>query len=346
MKSFIFESMEIKENFNLKSLNTLGINVDAKYYTEVASIEEIEFAIDFAKSRNVSLLILGGGSNLLFKKNYDGLVIKVNFGGIEVIDKDDRYIYVQVGAGESWDDFVQYCVEKRYAGIENLSLVHGTVGASPIQNIGAYGVEMSDYFQQLEFYHFETERIETFNRKACRFGYRDSIFKKELKGKGIVLTVTFQLLKEPSFNVEYGDIQDELKRLNYSPLSLKAVRVAICNIRNSKLPDPNFVPNVGSFFKNPVVSAEKHDQLKKEFPDLVSFAQINGRFKLAAAWLIDQCGWKGKSDGDAGVHDKQALVLVNHGNATGQEIYDLSERIKISVYIKFGVELEREVNVV
>ncbi|MEZ5197371.1 MAG: UDP-N-acetylmuramate dehydrogenase [Bacteroidales bacterium] len=346
MKSFIFETMIINENYNLRSLNTFGINVDAKYFVEVASVEQIDEAIAFAKARNVPILLLGGGSNILFTEDFKGLVIKVGLKGIELISQDDRYYYVKVGAGEPWDDFVQYCVDHRYAGIENLSLVHGTVGAAPIQNIGAYGVEMKDHFHQLEFYFFESKTLKIFDKQACKFGYRDSIFKRELKGKGMVVSVTFQLLKVPEFNVKYGDIIEEINRIGYNPISLKAIRVAISNIRNKKLPDPNFIPNAGSFFKNPVVSAAKHDQLKKEFPGMVSFALINGNFKLAAAWLIDQCGWKGKSDGDAGVHDKQALVIVNHGNATGRDIYDLSEKIKISVALKFGVELEREVNVV
>ncbi|MCD4719998.1 MAG: UDP-N-acetylmuramate dehydrogenase, partial [Desulfobacula sp.] len=249
-------------------------------------------------------------------------------------------------AGENWDEFVQFCVDNNFAGLENLSLIPGNVGASPIQNIGAYGVELKDYFFELDFFDFETRKVKTFELKDCEFGYRNSIFKNELKGKGMILSVTYRLNKHPEFKTEYGSIKDEIEAMGVSELSVKTIRQAVINIRRSKLPDPEIIGNAGSFFKNLTISNEDHQRLKTEFPNIVSFSQSNDSFKLAAGWLIDQCGWKGKRVGDAGVHEKQALVLVNHGNASGKVVYDLSEEIKNSVIDKFGVELEREVNII
>ncbi len=338
--------MKIKENYNLKSLNTFGINVDAKYFAEVASIDEIKEAGSFIDENNLQYLILGGGSNILFKKDFKGIAIKINLKGIEILKEDKEHIYIKVYAGENWDEFVQYCVEHKYAGLENLSLIPGSVGASPIQNIGAYGVELKDHFHELEFYNFSDNSIQTIQKEDCRFGYRSSIFKKELKGQGIILSVTFRLDKTPVFKTDYGVLNAELEKTGMGEISLKAIRLAICNIRQNKLPDPEFIGNAGSFYKNPVVSENKHKELKAIYKNLVSFSQADGSFKLAAGWLIDQCGWKGKRSGDAGVHENQALVMVNYGKATGQDILNLSDKIKNSVLQKFGVELEMEVNVV
>jgi len=338
--------VEIKNNYPLKSLNTFNINVDGKYYTEVASVDDIREAVGFANERNLPVLLLGGGSNILFMDNFSGLVVKVNIGGKEVIKETNDHIFVKAGAGENWDEFVKYCVDRGFAGIENLSLIPGNVGASPIQNIGAYGVELKDHFDSLEYYHFEQDKIITFRSEDCQFGYRNSIFKNELKGKGVILSVTLRLDKEPSIRAEYGSIKDELASLKVTDYTIAAIRQAVINIRQSKLPDPAVLGNAGSFFKNPEVSREKFEALKRDFPGIVGYPVENGNVKLAAGWLIDQCGWKGYREGEAGIHKNQALVIVNHGNAKGKEIFNLSEKVLQSVADKFGVELVREVNVV
>jgi len=338
--------MEIKENFSLNSFNTFGINVDAKYFIQVASLEQMREVLDFIRVKKTPYLVLGGGSNILFTKNFKGIVIKVDFKGIELLKEDEKHIYIKAQSGENWDEFVQFCVDNNYAGLENLSLIPGNVGTSPIQNIGAYGVELKDHFEELEFFDFESRSIKIFQLKDCVYGYRNSIFKNKLKGKGIILSVTFRLGKIPVFKTEYGTIKDEIKKMGMSELSIKIIRQAVINIRRSKLPDPDEIGNAGSFFKNPTISIEEHQRLKNVFQDIISFPQPDGSFKLAAGWLIEQCDWKGKRVGDAGVHEKQALVLVNYGNASGKEIYDLSEKIKNSVLDQFGVELEREVNIV
>jgi len=338
--------MEIKENYNIQHLNSFDIKVDAKYFTKVASILKLQEAIGFSEQYNLSVLILGGGSNLLFTQDFQGLVVKINLKGISLRKEDENHFYVKACAGENWDDFVKFCCDSGYYGLENLSLIPGNVGASPIQNIGAYGVELKDHFYELEFYDFATRKIRNYNNSDCNFGYRNSIFKNELKQKGVVLSVTFKLDKIPKFKTGYGAIKEELDRMEIIKLTVKDIRNAVINIRRSKLPDPEEIGNAGSFFKNPVVSNEKHSELSKRFSELVSFKQQNGTYKLAAGWLIDQCGWKGYRKGDAGVHKNQALVLVNYGKTSGNEIVKLSKEIMHSVNQKFGVELEREVNVV
>lgn len=338
--------MEIKEDYNIQPLNTFGINVDAKYFTEVASIPELKAAVEFADQKNLTILILGGGSNLLFTSDFDGLIIKINFRGIELIKEDSNFVYVKASAGENWDDFVNYCCEAGYDGLENLSLIPGNVGASPIQNIGAYGVELKDHFEELDFYDCATKEVNTIKKSACDFGYRSSIFKKNLKNNGVILTVTFKLNKIPIFKTEYGAIKEEFERMGVVNVTAKDIRNAVIQIRESKLPDPEEIGNAGSFFKNPVILKEKFNELKKQFNNLVSFEQDDGTYKLAAGWLIDQCGWKGFRKGDAGVHAKQALVIVNYGNAPGKEIIELANEIADSVFVKFGVKLEKEVNII
>ena len=340
-----FAMMEIFHNYPLKSLNTFGIDVDAQYFTEVASIEELTQAYEFIKSENIPFLILGGGSNILFMKDFKGLILKINLKGIDIVSEKENEVIVKAGAGENWDELVDFCINKSYGGLENLSLIPGCVGASPVQNIGAYGVEMKDFFVSLDFYDFSSQKIKMFKKADCQFDYRNSIFKNELKGNGVVTSVTFQLDKSPQLKLDYGSIREELNSMSVSQPTIKSVRDAVIRIRQSKLPDPAEIGNAGSFFKNPVVSSEKHHQLKTDFPNLVSFNQKDGSYKLAAGWLIDQNGWKGKRFGDAGVHKNQALVLVNYGKATGKEIFELSENIVESVQSKFGVLLEMEVNV-
>ena len=337
--------MEILANYPLKSLNTFNIKVDGKYYTEVASEEEITEAMQFIEKQQLSLLVLGGGSNVLFTRDFPGLVMRINLRGIDLVSETAEEVLVRGGSGENWDDFVGYCVGKGYGGLENLSLIPGSVGASPVQNIGAYGVEMKDLFESLDFLDFQSGHVRTFNNADCRFGYRNSIFKHELKGKGIVLSVTFRLSKKPAYETGYGSIREELDKMGVTELSIGALREAVIRIRRSKLPDPDEIGNAGSFFKNPTIEAGQFEQLSKEFPGLVSFPQPGNRFKLAAGWLIDQCGWKGYREGDAGVHARQALVLVNHGSASGAAIFRLSEKIRESVMQRFGVGLEREVYV-
>ncbi len=338
--------MEILKNYSLKAHNSFAINVDAKYFARVASMDDLLEIKDFIIENNCQFMILGGGSNILFMNDYEGIIVSNNLTGIKILREDENYVYVKVQAGENWDDFVFWCVENNLAGLENLSLIPGSVGASPIQNIGAYGVEMKDCFVELEAFHWESGEIKTWVNKDCDFGYRNSIFKKELKGKIVILSVTFRLDKKPIFKTAYGAIQEEIKRIGVEQLSISAIREAVISIRQSKLPDPEDIGNAGSFFKNPVISEKQFQSLKKTYSKIVSYKLPDGSHKLAAGWLIDQAGWKGERVGDAGVHEKQALVLVNHGNATGMEIIELASAVEQSVKKLFGVDLEREVNLV
>lgn len=336
--------MEIQENIPLKLYNTFGIDVKARFFNSFSFVEELEENLIFYSQYPV--FILGGGSNILFTKDYDGCVLKNEMQGIEIQHEDDEHVYVKVGAGENWHQFVLHCIAHHWAGVENLSLIPGNVGAAPIQNIGAYGVELYDVFWSLEAFHISERRVHTFTKSDCEFGYRDSIFKNRYKGEFAILSVTLQLRKKPIFHTSYGAVTDELGKMGVKDLTIKAISQAVINIRNSKLPDPKEIPNAGSFFKNPEVPVEKYEDLKSKFPDIVSYPLAKGTVKLAAAWMIEQCGWKGYRKGDAGCHKKQALVLVNHGNAKGKEIYELSDEIVRSVNNKFGVLLEREVNII
>lgn len=336
--------MKILENFSLKKYNTFGIDASSSFFTEVSSVDEIKEAL--LKWKDSPRLILGGGSNILLTKDFPGIVIKINLKGIGIEKENKNFIYVKSAAGENWNEFVQYCVSRGYGGVENLSLIPGNVGAGPMQNIGAYGVELKDVFYELEALNIETLEIEKFNNAECKFGYRESIFKHEAKGKYIILSVTLKLNKVPVFNTSYGAIEEELKAMNVHELSIAVISRAVCNIRKSKLPDPTQIGNAGSFFKNPVVSREKYEALQKEFPTIPGYKNSETEIKLAAGWLIEQCGWKGVTTGETGVHKKQALVLVNYGNAKGKEVYDLSQKILDSVKEKFGVLLEREVNII
>lgn len=337
--------MIVKENFSLKLLNTFGIEAAAKYFAACGTLDEFKETLSDPRFQSAPKLILGGGSNLLFTKNFDGLVLKNNLKGIELLKEDADFYYVKSAAGEVWHQFVMYCIEHNYAGLENLSLIPGNVGASPMQNIGAYGVEIKDCFYELEALHIQEQKIQTFNNAECKFGYRESVFKREFKNQYIIISVTFKLSKKPTLNTSYGAIEKELESMGL-PATIQNISKAVCNIRSSKLPNPAEIGNAGSFFKNPEVSRNQYNQLKTAFPTIVGYDLENGNVKLAAGWLIEQSGWKGKTFGDAGVHKLQALVLVNYANAKGSEIYDLSTRILESVKSKFGVELEREVNII
>lgn len=335
--------MQINENFPLKPYNTFGIDAKARFFNTFSSKEELEEYLMFYSE--YPIFILGGGSNILFTEDFDGTVLKNDIKGIELQHEDSDYVYVKAGAGENWHQFVLHCIGHNWAGVENLSLIPGNIGASPIQNIGAYGVELVDVFWSLEAMHIPERRIHTFTTVDCEFGYRDSIFKNRYKNDFTILSVTFQLKKRPVFHTSYGAVTQELEKMGVKELSIKAISQAVINIRSSKLPDPQTIPNAGSFFKNPEVPTGKYDELKLKFPDIIGYPMGKESVKLAAGWMIEQCGWKGYRKGDAGCHEKQALVLVNYGNAKGSEIYDLSEEILQSVNKKFGVTLEREVNV-
>ena len=336
--------MQIHENFPLKSYNTFSIDARAKFFNSFSSAEELEELLMIYSEYPV--FILGGGSNILFTKDYEGCVLKNEIKGIELQHEDAEHVYVKVGAGENWHQFVLHCINHNWAGVENLSLIPGNVGASPIQNIGAYGVELDDVFWNLEAFHIGDRRIHTFTREDCEFGYRNSLFKERYKDQFAIISVTLQLRKKPIFHTDYGAIVEELEKMGVKDLSIKAVSQAVINIRSSKLPDPQKIANAGSFFKNPEVPTEKYEALKLAFPDIVAYPLAKGTVKLAAGWMIEQCGWKGYRKGDAGCHAKQALVLVNYGKATGKEVYDLSDEILQSVKKKFGVALEREVNII
>lgn len=337
--------MKIEQNHSLQPYNSFGIEISSKYFSSFSSIESLEEIIEQQQKSSDSLMVLGGGSNILFTKNFDGWVIKNDLKGIDVIKTDHSFIYVKAMAGENWHQLVLHCVENGYAGIENLSLIPGNVGASPMQNIGAYGVEIKDVFYELEAYHITDKKIVRFSNKDCAFGYRESVFKRALKNQYIILSVTYQLRKEPIYNTSYGAIEKELDAMNIDRLSIKSIADAVINIRSSKLPDPKKIGNAGSFFKNPVIPTIQFELLKKSFPELPGFT-IAEVVKVPAGWLIEQCGWKGFRKADAGCYDKQALVLVNYGKATGAEIFDLSTTIIQSVQEKFGITLEREVNII
>lgn len=347
----------IRENVALKPFNTFGISVLARHFASFGTAEELGGLLEWAGSRTApkaegrnqpdGLIILGGGSNVLFTRNIDGLVARNVIKGITLLDEDENFVYVRAGAGEVWQEFVEYCIGRGWAGVENLSLIPGSVGAAPMQNIGAYGVELREVFYELEAWNIEERKSYTFSVNDCAFGYRESVFKRQYRGQFVILNVTFRLAKKPVFRTAYGAISQELERMGVQEPSIRAVSDAVKAIRRSKLPDPAVIGNAGSFFKNPTIPDEQFEVLQAEYTDIVGYHNTGtDTTKLAAGWLIEQCGWKGFRRGDAGVHARQALVLVNYGNATGQEIYALSQEVLDSVREKFGVELEREVNII
>ena len=335
--------MKIQENISLKPFTTFGIDKKAKFFTVVSSISELKAALTTASERQLPVFILGGGSNILLTRDLDELVIKQEIKGIRVVKEEDNEIWIEVGAGEVWHELVMYCIEKNWAGLENLSLIPGTVGASPLQNIGAYGVEIKDVFQSLDALHRETLEVHTFDREACKFGYRESVFKQALKDQYVITTVTFRLSKIPKFHLEYGAIREVLAANKIEQPSIRTISEAVIQIRKSKLPDPKEIGNAGSFFKNPTVPTTLFDALKATYPSIPGYPSSEG-VKVAAGWLIEQAGWKGKRVGEVGVHNKQALVLVNYGGGSGEEIKNLSQQIQRSVLEKFGIKLIPEVN--
>jgi len=341
--------MQIQSNFSLKPYNTFGIDVRAKYFSafsDTEQLKELTTNIPITIGTPKKIFLLGGGSNILFTKDFDGYVLKNDVRGIAKINEDDEYVYIKAGAGENWHQFVLFCIQNTWQGVENLSLIPGNIGASPMQNIGAYGVEIREVFHELNAFHIHEKRTQKFNPGDCEFGYRESVFKRKYKDQFIILDVTYRLNKTPKYNTSYGAVEKELERMKVDNLSIAAISQAIINIRTSKLPDPAVIGNAGSFFKNPSIPKERFNELKAGFHSMIGYENSDGTIKLAAGWLIEQCGWKGFRKGDAGCYEKQALVLVNYGKATGKEIYDLSEEVRLSVINKFGVELEREVNII
>lgn len=335
--------MKVEENFLLREYNTFGIDALARYYSVFSDVDGLEECLTIKS--NARRLILGGGSNILFTKNFDGYVLRNEIIGMDVVKEDEHHVYVKIGAGENWHKFVMFCLDRHLAGVENLSLIPGSVGASPMQNIGAYGVEVRDVFHDLEAYHLKDKKMVTFSNADCGFGYRESVFKNKYRDQFVILNVIFRLNKIPEYNTSYGAIEEELEKMDQG-ISIRSISQAVINIRTSKLPDPKEIGNAGSFFKNPTVEEAVFIHLKNKYSAMPGYPQENGSVKIAAAWLIEQCGWKGYRKGDAGCHSRQALVLVNYGKARGTEIFELSEEIRQSVHGKFGVDLEREVNVV
>ena len=331
----------MQHNLSLKPYNTFGIDVPAAWFTELTSITELPGLTALPQEK----YILGGGSNILLTQPLNGLVIHNELKGITIEKEDDTNVWLRVASGELWHDVVLYAINKGWGGIENLALIPGTVGASPMQNIGAYGAEVKDVIETVSFWYWKERTMLTYNNRECAFGYRDSIFKNELKGKVFITSVVYKLSKHPVYNTSYGAIQQELESMGVTEPSVKAIAYAVMSIRRSKLPDPAEIGNAGSFFKNPTIPLAQFQHLRGLYPKLPSYVVSDTHMKIPAGWLIEQCGWKGYRKGDIGVHAKQALVLVNYANAKGNEIWQLSGQIVDSVKERFGIELEREVQV-
>lgn len=337
--------MAIQHHADLSSLNTFGIAAKADRLARFDTVDGLRDLLSTPEVSGAPLLILGGGSNILFTQDFHGTVLLNEMPGIAVVQEDADHVWVKAGAGVIWHEFVLQCVAQGWGGVENLSLIPGKVGAAPMQNIGAYGVEIKDTFSSLEALDRGTGEVITFNREACAFGYRESYFKRAGKDRFVILSVTFRLSKKPVLNTSYGNIQQELDRMGIDVPTIKDVSKAVIAIRRSKLPDPAVLGNAGSFFKNPVVPQALADRIHLEHPDLVSYPAGPGMVKLAAGWLIERAGLKGLDRGTHAVHDRQALVLVNRGGATGKEVFELSAHVLRTVEQRFGVELEREVNI-
>jgi UDP-N-acetylmuramate dehydrogenase len=335
----------LQQNISLKPYNTFGIDAKASYFATFSNVNQLKELINKAKELNKEILILGGGSNILLTKDVDTVVLKNELYGMHLLQEDESSYLVQCAAGEVWHTFVQYTIANNYQGLENLSLIPGTTGAAPMQNIGAYGVEIKDVFFELEALNIQTGIIEKFNKAQCEFGYRESVFKKQLKGKYIITSVTFRLNKEPKYNTSYGAIQEILTAKNIIHATAKDISTAVIAIRESKLPNPKQIGNAGSFFKNPEISTEQYMQLKEQYNAIPGYVINDKVIKVPAGWLIEQANYKGLSKGKYGVHTKQALVLVNYGGALGKDIYNLSTEIIVTIQKKFNITLEREVNV-
>lgn len=335
--------LKIIENQQLQSFNTLSIKARADFFVSISSVQDLTQLLQNEVYLNSKKLILGGGSNMLFLNDFKGIVIKNEFKFLEIINQNSRFVEVKVGSGFVWHDLVTWAVDNNFYGIENLSLIPGTVGAAPIQNIGAYGVEVKSVITKVEAFNLKSGKLKTFSNASMKFGYRDSVFKHHEKGKYFITNVYFKFKKVATLNTSYGAIEEVLKQKNISSPNLKDISQAVIEIRSSKLPNPIEIPNAGSFFKNPVVELKLASELKTNYP-LIPTYEAEGGVKVAAGWLIEQCGWKGKSLGECGVHSKQALVLVNYGNASGADIVNLCKQIQKDVFDKFQIHLEPEVN--
>jgi len=336
--------IKILENYDLTKLNTFGINAKARFFVEINSEEDLKELFNTKEFQENEKFFLGGGSNVLFTRDFLGIVILNRLKGIEIVKEDTQNVWVKSMGGEWWNDLVNFAVEHGYWGIENLSLIPGTVGATPVQNIGAYGVELKDTLERVEAYEIETGDKKIFSKEECKLGYRDSVFKQELKGKYFILAIVLKLSKKPNSNISYKFLKDYLEQNNLNSENIKDISNAVSEIRRSKLPDPKILGNAGSFFKNVFVGVEKLNELKIKFPEIPSFEEET--IKIPAGWLIEQCGWKGKRIGNVGVHERQALVLVNYGGARGEEIKDLALQIISDVFKKFGLKLTPEVNLI
>ena len=333
--------MNINKNQSLKDYNSFNVDHEANFFLKVDNKKELIDFLNHKKYKNESKFILGGGSNILFTKDFNGVILYNNIKGIKIIDEDDETIKLKVGSGENWDKLVSYCVEQKWYGIENLSLIPGSVGAAPIQNIGAYGVEIKKYIDKVNGINLINAKYETYDNKSCEFSYRDSIFKRELKNIFFITSIEIRLYKTPKFNLSYKD----LKGLNEKKISILELRNTIIEIRNSKLPNPNKIGNAGSFFKNPIITKEKFNLLNNRFSDIKYYKTENQKYKIPAAWLIEKCGWKGYTDNIVGVYKDHALVIVNYKSESGETIKELSNKIKKDIKKTFSIELEVEVNI-
>lgn len=336
----------VQTDVDLQTFNTLNISAKARYFAKVESQSQLRHILTHPKTEGLKIFILGGGSNILFTEDFDGLVLHIEIKGREVIKETDDHVWLKIGAGENWHETVRYCVEKGWGGIENLSLIPGTVGAAPIQNIGAYGVELEEVFEWLEAMDIEGRAVRRYNKEESEFGYRDSIFKGELKGIVIVTNVVLKLSKNPELNTSYGAIRSMLEERDITDPDIRDISDIVIDIRNSKLPNPEMLGNAGSFFKNPVVKEELYKRIKEKYPDAPGYPMDGNKIKIPAGWLIEETGWKGKVVGNTGTYKQQALVIVNHGGATGKEILNLAKEIQTSVVDEFGIDLVPEVNII
>lgn len=337
--------MKILDNFNLKHFNTFHVSAFARYFITVTDIASLKEALKFATKKELPFMLIGQGSNLLFRENYSGVILEMNVHGKKILAEENGSVLVKVRCGESWHAFVQWCLDNKCYGLENLSLIPGNIGAAPVQNIGAYGVELCEVMESLEALEIATGELKTFSNADCRFSYRSSVFKEDLKDQYVIYSVSFRLNRETDVKIEYASLANALKGFPEKKITPELVSKKVCEIRSSKLPSPSKLGNAGSFFWNPVISTEEFSRLQKSFPNIVAYP--NGdKVKLAAAWLIEQAGWKGYRKGDVGVHKDHALVLVNYGLGTGEQLVALSEQIQSSIQDKFGISLTPEVRII
>ena len=340
------QNLNIQTDIPLQNFNTFGIQVNAQHFMRLKDPRALQSILTDDHWHPTPKFILGGGSNILFTKDYPGLVIKNEISGIEIIDENNDHIYLKIGAGENWHQLVMHCVQNQLGGVENLSLIPGTVGAAPMQNIGAYGVEIRSVFHALDAIELATGKHLTVDNEQCQFGYRNSIFKNTHKDRFVITHVTLRLNKKPKLNTSYAALQQTLKARAVASPTIRSVSEAVIEIRQRKLPDPKTIPNAGSFFKNPFIPSNDLEKLLEKYPDMPNFSLDDGHYKIPAAWLIEQCGWKGKRRGSVGVHDQQALVLVNHDHADGNDVKKLAQDIQKSVLETFNISLSPEVNII